>query len=219
MAFDLDVFIPTAKQPERTNNLICQINTALNCGLNTRVTIGMEGDYPGLLDNFRKEQLERIRIVTGVPQGTPSISIEHVLETTDWVDWVHIPADDDCVLPWGYQHLWEARKDVSMVLGQVLCVSRATHLDFSSYKVGRKLEVGFISGACALFNMRSMEKLPKPWMPNNPVSDFDMIKKMAENFPYTIIPNVVSVMSLTELESLHHSFQDHYKKIYGHLFP
>lgn len=211
---DIDLYIPTAKQIERLPSLLAQINAGLNSGLNARVTISMDGEYPELNRSLSDEQIKKIRFVQA-PQGNPSITIEHCLENTEWADWLYIAGDDDAILPWGLKHLYEARECVSMVLGQVLCVSREKHWDLSSYKVGQVIVPCHISGANLLINTRSMEKLEKPWLINDPQSDYFLIKRMAENFKYTIIPSVVAVLCLCELDNLGTEFTAHWMSQYG----
>lgn len=212
-AVDLDVLIVTRKK--RLDNLLCQVHTILNSGMNTRVTIGIEGEYPEFVSKLFPAQLERIRIVSGVPQGDPSIPIQYCMENLEWSDWMYSSADDDCILPWGLKHLWENRDGVSMVIGQTIGVSRERHLDFSAWKIGRSIEVCHVS--TALINMRSLEKLEKPWLTVDPVSDFHLIDRMAKLYPYKITPSVVSVQAFAELNNLGDVFCENYMKIYGHL--
>ena len=214
MVFDLDVFIPTLKQ--RLNGLVCNIHTIFNSGLNVRVTISLpDNDYPELMELLTEKEKECIRFVPNVPQGEPSIPIKHCLENVELLEWVYLVADDDCVLPWGLQHLWEAREGYSMVMGQVLGVSRNKHLDFTAWKIGFDIIESHVS--TAMYNMRSLEKLPKPWYEISPISDYLLIRRMAENFTYNIIPSVVHVQAFAELDNLGPIFMNNFSKLYGHL--
>lgn len=213
--FDVDVLIATSKKLERLDNLICQVHTVLNSGINSRVTVAMEGFYPEFICRFTDEQFKRIRIIDDAPQGSPSIPIKYCMENIEWSDWLYSTADDDCLLPWGLKHLMEATKDVSMVIGQTLGVSRQRHFDLSAWKIGREIIPCHVSSA--LINMRSLEMLPKPWLEIDPLSDYFLIEKMSGKFPYKIIPSVISVQAFAELENLGQKFSEDFNKIYGHL--
>ena len=212
--FDLDVIIPTRKK--QTNNLLCQVHTVLNSGFNVRVTIGIpDSEYHEFFENLTNREKECIRLMKNVAQGSPSIAFIYMLENMDWVDWIFPTADDDCILPWGLKHLLEVHNDMGMVMGQSLGVSREKHLDFSSWKIGHSITECHCS--TAIYNMRKMETLSKPWFENSPVSDFLLIKRMSENFPYKIIPSVVHVQAFAELENLGSIFTENFNKLYGHL--
>ena len=212
VAFDIDVFIPTLKQ--RTDNLLCQIHTVLNSGLNVRVTLSISDEhYPEVVENLTEKELKALRIITRVPQGEAAIPIKYCLENFEWADWVYPISDDDCVLPWGLQHLFEATEGVGMVMGQTIGVSRKKHYDFSLWKLG--IEIAPCHASTAMYNMRCLEKLPKPWYEIDPLSDFKLIEKMSKNFPYKIIPSVVHVQAFAELENLGREFSDSFMKIYG----
>jgi hypothetical protein len=210
--FDVDVFIPTLKN--RTANLICQIHTALNSDVKSRVTISIpDDDYPELMDQLTTQEKEKVRILKNVPQGEPSIPIKYCLENYGWCDWIFNDADDDCLLPWGLKHLLEASQNVSMVVGQIIGVSRDKHYDFSSWKIGHSITQCHISKI--LFHFPSLVKLPKPWLEINPVSDFIFAKRMADNFAYKIIPSVVSVAAFAELYDLGVDFESNFRLLYG----
>lgn len=212
--FDIDVFIPTLKK--RTDNLLCQVHTALNSGLNARVTISIpDNDYAELINKLTDKEKINIRLIKKVPQGEPSIPIKYCLENESWSNWLLIIADDDCLMPWGLKHLYDATPGMGMVMGQTLGVSRNMHLDFSSWKIG----VGVIPCHCstAFYNVRMLEKLSKPWCEIDPLSDYRLIQKMAENFPYKIIPSVCHVQSFAELENLGTDFSAKFHNLYGHL--
>lgn len=212
--FDVDVFIPTRKT--LLGNLNCQVQAVLNSGVNARATVSIGDDsYPEFTDNLTPEQLNRVRVIPNVPQGSASICIKHCLENIEWAPWVLTVADDDCLLPWGLKHLWDAREGVSMVIGQTLGLSRERHLDFTAWKIGIGVTSCHVS--TAMINMRSMATLRKPWMDLDPLSDFLMIKRMADNFPYRIIPSVVHVQAFAELDNLGSDFIRNFNSIYGHL--
>lgn len=213
--FDIDVVIPTAKQLERLNNLVCLINIIQNSGVRARAYIVMEGEYPELMERMTPKNLEKMAFCKNAPQGGPSIPIKYALENLSLSDWVTVIADDDCLLPWGLKHLWEATNNVSMVVGQTLGVSRKDHYDLSSWKIGIGIIPCHVS--TALFNMRKIETLSKPWLEIDPLSDYILIKRMAETFPYKIIPNVVHCQAFANLENLGDDFGDYFNKTYGHL--
>jgi hypothetical protein len=214
VAFDIEVFIPTLKQ--RTNNLLCQIHTALNSGLNVRVTLSLPDEsYPEIIENLTESELKYIRLIKNVPQGEPSIPIKYCLENIEWGDWLLSVGDDDCILPWGLKHLWDARENVSMVIGQTIGVSRNKHYDFSAWKIGYRIIPCHVS--IAFINMRSLEKLPKPWLEIDPLSDFKQIERMSNHFPYKIIPSVVHVQSFANMENLGNEFTKNFMEVYGHM--
>lgn len=216
MKADIDVFIPTSKRPERLNNLLCQIYIALNSGVDTRVTVAMEGDYPELMKRLSVHQIATIRFIKDAPQGNAAIPLKHCIENYEWNDWVLISAcDDDCLLPWGLKHLWDATKGVSMVIGQTLGVSRKQHYDFSAWKIGISVVPCHVS--TVMVNMRSLERLPKPWIDIDPLTDYLLVKRMADHFPYRIIPNVCHVQSFAEIENLGKEFSDQFGQLYGAL--
>lgn len=212
---DIDILIPTSKKPERLNNLLCQIHTVLNSGINTRVTLAMDGPYPSLTSQLSHYPLSKVRLVYGAPQGSPAIPAAYCMENLEWGDWMLNVSDDDCVLPWGLRHLWEATKDVSMVIGQTIGVSRTKHLDFSAWKIGIGVIPCHVS--TALINMRSLETLPKPWYRDDPLCDYLLIQRMSENFPFKIIPSVVHVQAFAEIENLGPEFGQIFRDVYGDL--
>lgn len=214
---DVDIFIPTSKKLKNLETLLCQIYIALNSGINTRVTIGMKGEYPELMQRLTPNQLPRIRFIKDAPEGgeVGHLAIQYMLEELTWADWVRYICDDDCITPWGLKHMWEARHGVSMVVGQALGVSREKHYDFTAWKLGPSITFCHVAGNQVMFNMRSLEKLPKPWWGPSRTYDFDFIKRMSENFPYRIIPSVVDVMSFAELENLGREFQQNFHALYG----
>ena len=214
MAFDVDVFIPTLKQ--RTNSLLCNVHTAFNSGLNVRVTVSLPDDsYDELMDNLTEKEKNLTRLIPNVPQGSAAIPIAHCLEKIEWSDWVYPVADDDCILPWGLQHLYEATEGVGMVMGQTFGTSRKKHYDFSSWKLG--FQIIPCHASTAMYNMRKMEKLPKPWYLIDDLSDFYLIKKMSDNFPYIIIPSVVHVQAFAEASDLGEEFSANFHGFYGHM--
>lgn len=223
---DLDIFIPTAKNPKHLNTLVGQIMGALYCGLNTRVTIGMKGEYPELMNILSPKQIERMRFYKDVPEGDPDKSdeihpahpaIRHMLENIEWVDWVRILCDDDLTPSWSYQHMWEARADAYMVMGQGLGVSREKHYDLTAWKLGRSIQFCHLSANLTLFNMRMLEKLPKPWWLMHRTADFDFVKRYTDNFKYKIIPSVVDVVAFAERENLGDDFNKHFSDFYGEI--
>lgn len=212
--YDLDVFIPTLKQ--RTNGLVCQAHTIFNSNMKVRLTVSLpDENYPEFMDKLTEEERKHVRFIPNIPQGSPAIPIKHCLESAEWPDWVLVMSDDDIILPWGLQHLWEARKDVSMVIGQTLGVSRKEHLDFTAWKIGSDIVACHVS--TAMIHMRSLETLSKPWVELSPLCDFFTIGLMARNFPYRITPNVIHVQAFAEFENLGSEFLENYQKIYGHL--
>jgi hypothetical protein len=213
-SFELDVFIPTIKK--KLNGLLCNVHTVLNSGLRVRVTISLPDDsYPEFMDKLTEEERSCIRLIKNVPQGNPSIPIQFCMENLDWLEWVYMAADDDCILPWALKHLWEAREGVSMVMGQVIGTSREKHLDFSEWKIG--IDIIRCHVNTAMYNFNSLRTLPKPWLEIDPCSDYLMIKRFADNFPYKIIPSVVHVSAFAELENLPEDFVIMFKRMYGHI--
>lgn len=212
--FDIEFLIATQKK--RLEGLLCQIHIALNSGLNVRVTVGMDGEYPELMEKLPESYKDKIRFVKNVPQGTPSISFGYLYENMDWDGWIYAVADDDIVLPWGLKHLWENREGVSMVIGQTIGVSRDDHFDFSGWKIGYEVVENHVS--TAFINSKDLSKLPKPWIVNEPNSDYLIIKRMADHFKYRVIPNVVHVQAFAKFENLGEEFKESYMNIYGHLF-
>lgn len=228
--FDIDVVIPTAKQLDRLDNLVCQINTSLNSGVDTRVVILMEGEYPELMERLTSKQIEKIMFVKDAPQGNPSLPIKHCIENVELSEWMYSVGDDDCILPWGLKHLWEATQNiynvqnilnasnvdkVSMVIGQTLGVSRDNHYDLSLWKIGHGIIPCHVS--TALINVNRLRSLPKPWFEIDQLSDYLLIKRMSENFPYKIIPNVVHCQAFANVENLGPDFGAYFQKTYGHL--
>lgn len=212
--FDLDVFIPTRKQ--QLGNLVCQAQAVFNSGVNARLTVGIGDDqYQEFLDQFIPKHQNRIRIIPNVPQGGVSICVKHCMENIDWSEWVLSVSDDDIILPWGIDHLWEAREGVAMVIGQTLGVSRENHLDFTAWKIGVAVAPCHVS--TAMINMEKLKTLPKPWIVHDPLFDFILIRRMADTFPYRITPSVVHVQAFAELENLGSEFGENFRKVYGHL--
>lgn len=211
---DIDVFIPTLKK--RTNGLLCNVHTVLNSGLNVRVTVSIPDEsYPDLMDGLTDREKACIRIIPNVPQGEPSIPIKHCVENVEWAEWLYMIADDDCILPWALQHLWNARKGVAMVMGQVIGTSRKDHLDFSGWKIGLSITECHVS--TAMYNTKRLQELPKPWYEIDPLSDYKFIKKFSDHFPHKIIPSVVHVQAFAELSNLSPDFCADFYRIYGRL--
>jgi hypothetical protein len=221
MGFDLDVLIPTAKNKKHLNTLLTQINTALHCGLNTRVTIGMMGDYPELTERLNPKDSDRIRFIKDAPEGgeVGHRAIKYIFENPDieWTDWMRYICDDDLATPWGYKHLWGAKDGFSMVVGQALGVSRNTHYDFSHWKLGVGIIFCHVAGSQIIFNRRDLEKLEKPWWDLSRTYDYDFIKRMSVNYPFKIIPNVVDILAFAEFENLGSDFKSQFMNLYGHL--
>lgn len=214
MVFDIDVLIPTAKK--KTENCLYQIYAALHSGVNSRINILMGGSYPELTNQLDLEKWgDRIRIFDDIPQGNPSIPIKHAFENMNWDNWVLVNPDDDCLLPWGLKHLLDAAPGMGMVMGQTLGVSRKQHLDFSNWKIGISITESHCS--TAIYNMQMLKTLPKPWMEISPINDYLINKKMADNFPYKIIPSVCHVQAFAELENLGTEFSNRFNQLYGHL--
>lgn len=201
---EIDVLIPTAKK--RVDNLLFQIRSALGQGLDVRVTIAMNGEYPELMERLTDEEKKKMRFVTDAPDGCiGNPAVLHALETLDWADWYFQTGDDDALLPWGLKHLYENREGVCMVVGRALCVTKDGHKDLTPWEVGKTLEFCKVSGACALFNFRAVEKLPRPWWnPGSQVSDFELIHRMSRMCPYRLIPSVIFVLALEETSVLRH---------------
>lgn len=228
--FDLDVVIPTAKQLDRLDNLVCLINIVQNSGINSRAYIVMQGEYPELMERMTQRNLDRMEFCKTAPQGHPCLPIEYALGELELSEWFISIADDDCLLPWGLKHLFDATKDivgaknlmnsanidkVGMVIGQTLGVSRVDHYDLSLWKIGIGVIPCHVS--TALVNVPMLRKLERPWLPIDPLADYLLIKRMSETFPYKIIPNVVHCQAFADVENLGEEFGAYFKKTYGHL--
>lgn len=216
---DIDILLPTSKKLDRLDNLLCQIYACLNSGLKTRVTIGMTGDYRELYARLTKDQIDKIRFIKDCPEGgeVGHPALKYMLENFDYSDWITFVNDDDCTPSWALKHLWDKREGVSMVLGQAIGVSRERHFNLSAWKLGPMPDIS-INHICAgngIYNMRSLEKLPKPWWNLIRTGDYDFVKRMEKHFPYKIIPSVVLMLSFAELSNLGVEFNFNFNKAYG----
>lgn len=196
----IDVLIPTAKQ--RLNNLLFNIRGILLQELPTRITVASTGEYPELMDALSDIEKASIRLITDAPAGAwGNAASKYAMENLDWHDWFYSIGDDDAILPWGLKNLWDNKENVSMVIGRALAVGKNGQKDLTEYRIGSMLGQGRVSGVCALFNFRDIEKLGKPyWVAESPVSDWWLINRMANTYKYRIIPNTVCALALATTE-------------------
>ena len=194
---DVDVLIPTSKK--RLDNLMCQIHTAQNQGFQVRITIAMSGQWIALEEKLGAYDAENIRLVYDAPDGLiGNPAVQYCIQNLEWCDWYYQTGDDDSLMPWGLKHLYEQIDEHSkMIIGQAICVTKNDHRDISHKKVGRVILEGAVSGVCVLFHMPSVKKLSPPWWnPESKVADYELIRKMANSYPYKVIPNTVTILSL-----------------------
>lgn len=212
---EIDVLIPTARQPERFHNLLFQIRAVLNSPVNARVTVAMSGEWPELIHAIHPKEWDRVRIASECPDGQKGNpfhteggymsgpKVAWCLDNLDWGDWWYFMGDDDCLLPWGLRHMLDASDGVDMVIGQVLGVSRKDHLDFTPYTIGRSIARCRVSSAGAMFRVEAMKKLDKPWWnPNSGYADWELIERMSKAYLHRITASTIHVLSLCELPQL-----------------
>lgn len=210
---EIDILIPTNRK--RLWNMLFQIRAALASPIKTRVTIAMSKPWPELMAHLYPQEMTRIRVIEDAPDGTDgdpfhnaagymgAPKIKWCLENLEWADWFYQLGDDDALLPWGLEHFWHARHGVGVVIGQVLSVSRKEHLDFTPYKVGRKVERLRVSCAGALINIPALRTFEKPWYNEfSGYADWEIIARIKSKFPVRVIRNTVHVLSLCEMDQL-----------------
>ena len=197
---ELDVLIPTSMQG--LENLLFNVRGIFSQELDVRITIASSVKADALKELLTDREMESMRFIEDAPVGQwGNAASKYAMENFNWANWFYSIGDDDAILPWGLKHLMANRKGVSMVIGQALCVSKNGQKDLTHYHVGRVISVGKVSGVCALFNFRDIEKLGKPyWIAESPVSDFQLINRMSMEYKYKIIPNTVCCLALAEVE-------------------
>lgn len=210
----IDVFLATAKK--RLWGALYQAHAVLSNPHNIRLTIGMDGDWPELESRLNPIYGNRVRWMKTAPTGKMtnpmhepegyggSPNLLRCLQTLSWRDWFYVMPDDDCTMPWAFDHFTDALDDnLGMIVGQAVPVSRHEHMDFSPYTVGRSLRRCRISLNCVLLNIRKIETLTRPYFdPRSAYADWEFIDRVARNFRVKFIRSVVSMFALCELPQL-----------------
>lgn len=192
----IDAIMPTAQI--HLDGAICQVKTATNQDCPVRVTIATATPFKKP-DAFSPSELARIRFVEGVPQGNwghPAVG--YCLENLEMGDWIYPMGDDDCLLPWGLKHLYEAtRSDLSMVIGTALSVYKDNHIHRPDRSLGYRFARGYITGSCALLNYNMIKKLEKPWWAANDYgADWLLMERLSKIAPYVQLPNTVCMFAI-----------------------
>lgn len=220
---DIDVFMPTARK--RLWNAIYQVHAVLANPYNVRLTIATHEEWPELRSLITDQENERVRWVIGdpdcksdnpfhEPNGYGAVLKWHrCLERLDWATWYTNATDDDCWLPWAMDHYMKQIREpgadkFGMLITPSLAVSRSSHFDFTPYRLGRAVERCKIGMNNVLINMRKMEALSRPYFDVcSAYADWELIKRLADAFPYKMLDHVTSVQSLCNFENLPPEFQ------------
>lgn len=202
MISDLDILLPTGRQ--RLHNLLFQIRAILSSPVKARPVVMMGARWPEFLDALSTDERDRILIcwnAPDVPELKGQQKVEWALENLILAPWFAYFSDDDALLPWGLEALMQNNQGVSMVMGRVLGVSRKNHLDFTPYAVNKAIVRNHCSNAGTIYKTEDVLKLERPYLNlAEPASDWEFIERMAKNHNHRIIPDVISVLTLYEME-------------------
>lgn len=195
---EVDFVIPVEGRPERFHNLLCQIATGLYSHNGCRVNVVFCGEMnQAVLDVFPPS--ERVRYLANAPKSFSGYAtLNYAMDHLDLAPWWYQQGDDDCMMPWALEHLMAARDGVQMVIAPTVAVLKVTHEDKTYYKCGFELVQNHVGQNHVLINTEAFRQLEKPYWQEtvNATNDFFFIQRMAKQFKYRFIPNVVGVLSM-----------------------
>lgn len=209
----VDVVIPTRFETPRHFTLLHQIKSALHQGVDVRVVLLCSEENAfhitdKILPALSEWEARGVTTFTapdgikGDPFNTPSgymcnPAILAYMESDSVGEWQMHGGDDDCLAPWALKYLLAASEGKGMVMGRAVAVNREFE-DRRQYALGERIERCHIDLSCGIINTAMLRSLPRPWIGiETGYEDWKLVKRMADHFPYALIPQIVSIKSLT----------------------
>lgn len=207
----IDVIIPTRFDQERHYSLVHQIKSALNQEIPARVilvcsTWNFEKHGSAVLATLSQRELEQVvpfhHADGGREQDQPggymcNPALLAYMESDLPAEWQLQTCDDDCLAPWALKWLLGSSHDVSMVLARAVAVARDCS-DRRQYKLNETIERCHVGLAAAIFKTDDLRKLDRPWLNIfSGYGDWELIKRMADAFPYRFIEQIVNIQGLS----------------------
>jgi len=211
----IDVVIPTQFDEKRFWTLVHQVKSALSQGVDARVIIlsskenwdANHGKLLGMLSIHEAELVEPFLFRDGdkgdpfdTPTGymcNPAIHAYMRQPREKLGDWQYHGGDDDCLTPWAFKYLLAASPGKGMVMGRAMTVDRE-YRDRHDYPMGEEIMRCHIDLSCGIIHTDSLRALQLPWLNIfTGYGDWELVARQAASFPYVLIPQVVSIKSLT----------------------
>lgn len=106
--------------------------------------------------------------------------------------WFYIIGDDDYTYPNALQDFADAMDNVSMVVAVVKAVERHNPDIFVRWLGDQEIKVCHVTGSGCMFKLEDVKKLEPPFYKDGTYdSDWQLITRMLDRFPYKRISNVV----------------------------
>jgi len=198
----VDILMATQQKKKST---ICAIKSALNQTFqDIRVTVILdESDNPSeeLKRLERNDKRLRVLFCPWKGKGGPGMAYRWALENLDMAEWFTMYGDDDMWTYWAIEELYKnTEKDIGMVIGKCYAFAPKDHRHITMY--GLHIKKALITGANCLYNMRLLEKLPKPWYDSEVYEgDWELINKMCA-YPFKQINAMVHLLSMWQFDNL-----------------